>query len=105
MIRNGKTRAKILLGEFSRFLGNETLRVRIYQDRRSRVCEREVVERDGTSFVIVLPFQEVAGLREVLAEDPHFIHVRADVERMLSKVASALRVSDATASTSGNTLP
>lgn len=104
MIHARKPRAKILLGEFSRCFGNETLRVRVYQDRRSRVCERELVERDGTSFVMVLPFQEVDALRLFLKEDPHYVHVRTDVDRVLSGVVRAIRISDATANSSADSL-
>ena len=95
MKRTEKRQAKTLLGEFSRLLGNETLTVRVYRDHGSCVCERELVERDGTSFTMVIPFREVDTLKAVLSADPHYANVSADIFRVLRKVDRALRIGNA----------
>lgn len=91
MRRRAKARTRILLSEFSSRLGSETLNVRIYRDREALVCEREVVERDGTSFTMVKPFKEADDLRELLQADPYYPRVRSQVGRALGTVERALR--------------
>jgi hypothetical protein len=93
--RTEKRKARTLLGDFSRGVGSETLNVRVYRDRRSCVCERELVERDGTSFTMVFPFSGVDTLRALLTADPYYARVRAEVERVLGRVDRALRTPDA----------
>lgn len=87
---NRKPRA--LLSEFSSRLGSETLNVRIYRERGAFVCERELVERDGTSFTMVLPFRKVESIRAVLAADPHYAQMRPAAARALVQVERAARV-------------
>ncbi len=98
----GKQKARTLLSQFSSPLGREVLKVRIYRDREAFVCERELVERDGTSFTMVLPFKEPGAVRallaadagtarNLLAADPYCARVRGEVVRALIKVERALR--------------
>lgn len=91
MKRRAKAKTRTLLSEFSSKLGSETLNVRIYRDREALVCERELVERDGTSFTMVKPFSEPADLRHLLETDPHYARVRAEVGRAVSALERALR--------------
>ena len=91
MRRRAKTRARTLLSEFSSKVGSETLNVRIYRDHEAFVCEREVVERDGTSFTMVMPFKEAEGARELLTADPYYPRIRAEVGRALGRLDKALR--------------
>ena len=91
MKRPGKQKARALLSEFSRPLGSEVLKVRIYRDREAFVCERELVERDGTSFTMVLPFKEAGAARALLAADPYYARVRGEVGRALIKFDRAVR--------------
>jgi len=95
MRRTEKQKARTLIGAFSRGIGSETLNVRIYRDRLSCVCERELVERDGTSFTMVFPFSELNTLRTLLIADPYCARLRTEVEGLLGKVDRALRISDA----------
>lgn len=88
----GKRKARTLLSEFSSRLGSETLNVRIYKERGSFVCERELVERDGTSFTMVLPFRKAESIRALLAADPHYARMRPAAIRALAKVERAARV-------------
>jgi len=91
MSRRAKAKARTLLSGFSSRLGSETLNVRIYRDRSAFVCERELVERDGTSFTMVLPFRECEDVRALLTADPHYSRVRGEVERALGTLDRALR--------------
>lgn len=91
MKRPAKARARTLLAGFSSRIGAETLNVRIYREREAFVCERELVERDGTSFTMVLPFKEPDEARAILEADPHYARVRRDVERALAALDRALR--------------
>ena len=91
MKRRAKAKTRILLSEFSSRLGSETLNVRIYRDREALVCERELVERDGTSFTMVKPFLEPRQLRELLEADPYYSRVRAEVGRAVIVLERALR--------------
>ena len=86
-----KQRARTLLSEFSSTLGSEVLNVRIYRDREAFVCERELVERDGTSFTMVLPFKKAETARTLLAADPYHPRVRAEVVRTLGMLDRVLR--------------
>ena len=91
MKRPGKQKARALLSEFSSPLGSEVLKVRIYRDREAFVCEREIVERDGTSFTMVLPFKDPGAARALLAADPYYARVRGEIGRALTKLERAIR--------------
>lgn len=91
MRRRAKAKARSLVSEFSSKLGSETLNVRIYRDREAFVCEREIVERDGTSFTMVVPFREAETLLQVLAADPYYARMRSQVGQALGKLDRALR--------------
>jgi hypothetical protein len=91
-LKRQKTRA--LLSEFSSTLGNEILKIRIYRDREAFVCERELVERDGTSFTMVLPFRKTETARTLLASDPYYSQMRGEVSRALGKLDKVLREND-----------
>ena len=83
---------RALLGEFSSKLGKESLRFRIFQDHETFVCERRFVEKDGTSFTVVLPFDEPAVARALLAADPYYDQLRDKVGRVLIRLNSESRV-------------
>jgi len=87
-------KARALLSEFSSTLGSEILKVRIYRDREAFVCERELVERDGTSFTMVLPVRGTEAARTLLTSDPYYSRMRGEVLRALGKLNKALREND-----------
>ena len=91
MSRPRKAKVRTLLSGFSSRVGSETLNVRIYRDREALVCERELVERDGTSFTMVKPFREPEEVRVLLAADPYYERVRAEIGRVLGALDKALR--------------
>jgi hypothetical protein len=90
MRRRRRAKVRTLLGGFSSRVGSETLNVRIYRDREAFVCERELVERDGTSFTMVLPFREPEAAREFLEADPYYPRVRSEAARALGALHKAL---------------
>ena len=91
MSRRLKAKARILLSGFSSRIGSETLNVRIYRDREAFVCERELVERDGTSFTMVMPFREPEDARNALEADPYYPRIRGDVARVLGTLDRIVR--------------
>ena len=91
MKRQARAKARTLLSGFSSRVGAEILNVRIYREGEAFVCERELVERDGTSFTMVLPFKEPDEVRTLLEGDPHYERVRREVARTLSMLDRALR--------------
>jgi hypothetical protein len=91
MKRRATVKSRTHLTGFSSQFGSETLNVRIYRDRKAFVCERELVERDGTSFTMVLPFMELASARDLLTSDPYYPKVRAQVGRVLGTLDKAVR--------------
>ncbi len=94
MKRLRKRKARALLSEFSSTLGSEILKVRIYRDREAFVCERELVERDGTSFTMVLPVRGTEAARTLLTSDPYYSRMRGEVWRALGQLDKALREHD-----------
>ena len=91
MSRRRKAKVRTLLGGFSSRVGSETLNVRIYRDHEAFVCERELVERDGTSFTMVVPFRAPEDVRNVLEADPYYPRVRGDVARVLGTLDRVVR--------------
>jgi hypothetical protein len=89
--RRKKPQIRVLLSEFSSRLGGETLSIRIYHDHETFVCERQLVERDGTSITMVLPFKEPSAARVLLAADPYYGRVRDKVRRVLLRLDSVAR--------------
>lgn len=89
-----KQKARALLSEFSSTLGSEILKVRLYRDGETIVCERELVERDGTSFTMVLPVTGTEAARALLALDPHYPRVRGEVWRILGRLEKTQREQD-----------
>ena len=94
MAKRRKRKARALLSEFSRTLGSEVLKVRLYREREAFVCERELVERDGTSFTMVLPFRDARTARSLLTSDPYYPRVRGEVWWLLGRLDSSLGEQD-----------
>ena len=90
MRRRAKARRRVLLSAFSSRLGPETLNIRIYRQGEALVCEREIVERDGTSFTMVLPAREPEQVRALLAADPYYPRLRPQVGRAMAALTRVL---------------
>lgn len=94
-----KQKSRVLLSEFSSTLGNEILRIRIYRDSEALVCERELLERDGRSFTMVVPLRVTDVARALLTSDPYYPRVRGEVRRTLGRLEKSLHERD------GNPVP
>ena len=94
MKRPAKRKPRTLLSEFSSKVGSETLKVRFYRERGAYVCERELVERDGTSFTMVVPFHKREMAQKLLAADPYYAQVTPKAKRALSNFEKAVRTSN-----------
>ena len=94
MKRAIKRKARTLLSEFSTRVGTEILKVRFYRERGSYVCEREVVERDGTSFTMVVPFRKRETAQKLLTSDPYYAQVKLKAKRALSSLEHAGTAND-----------
>jgi hypothetical protein len=79
-------KSRKLLSEFSSSLDSEMLSVRIYHDGESFTCERSLVERDGTSLTMVLPFTEPQAARTFLTADPYYSRVRSEIGQVLVRL-------------------
>lgn len=77
-----KAQGPALLGKFSIRFGQETLSVRVYRDGASFILERCIVERDGTSYTVVLPFKEVAAIHGLLTTDPYLENAQSKAKRI-----------------------
>ena len=84
MNRPMKRKARTFLSEFSSRVGSETLKIRFYRERGAYVCERELVERDGTSFTMVLPFRKRETAQKLLVSDPYYAQIKLEAKRALS---------------------
>lgn len=84
---------RTIIAEFSHDLGRKTLQVRIYREYNALVCERAVIERDGSTYtqtLAVRSFDEVANL---LQADPYYREVRSRVDYLLNRLAEEMCVS------------
>lgn len=91
MKRSGTQHPRKLFSEFSFQLKTETLSVRIYQQESTFICEREIVERDGASFTMLVPVEQPETARKLLATDPCFTQANGQIGRMLVRLDNALR--------------
>ena len=73
--------------EFSQAIGREIIAVRLYKDQVGYLCEREIVESDGSAFTHVLPFTTTKEVREFLHCDPHFSTIKTCANALLGKLA------------------
>lgn len=80
-----------LRGGFSKTLGKQTLRVRIFREAQGYVCERELVETDGTTFTQALPFVGLSKLRTFFRADEFYSRIETEVEKVLAKLAREVR--------------
>lgn len=79
-----KTPAHKPMADFSKTIGRTILHVRAYREAHGFLCERELIENDGTAFIQALPFVHVDQLREFLMADPLYKEMRKEAIKMLS---------------------
>ena len=76
------------LAEFSQNIGKQVLNVRLFKEHAGYLCERELVESDGSAFTQALPFQSAAAVREFLRSDPHYEAFRKRASSLLNRLPS-----------------
>ena len=73
--------------EFSQAIGKEIIAIRLYKEHVGYLCERELVEPDGSAFTQVLPFTSTKEVREFLHCDPYFSIIKTSANTLLGKLA------------------
>ena len=73
--------------EFSQTIGREIIAIRLYKEHAGYVCERELIESDGTAFTQALPFTTTKEVREFLHCDPYFSTIKTGANMLLGKLA------------------
>ena len=90
-IRNMSSSTKRIIrhafAEFSQAIGKEIIAVRLYKEQVGYLCEREIVESDGSAFIQVLPFNTTKEVRELLHCDPYFSTLKTGANVLLGKLA------------------
>jgi hypothetical protein len=87
MKRREKPAYREIFARFSRVIGKETLNVRVFREKTGFVCERELVENDGTTFTQALPFVKLGKLKRFLLADPHYPLYRKEAEKLIEALA------------------
>ena len=75
------------LSEHSQAVGKQMLHIRLYQESIGYLCERELVEADGTGFVQAFPFRRFHQAQEFLKSDPHFTIIKKGANKILDCLA------------------
>jgi DNA-binding CsgD family transcriptional regulator len=75
-----------LLVNLSKVVGREILRLRIYEEPPGFLCERDLVQKDGSVHTQVLPFTSRSTLMELLAADPYYAALRKEADHVLQQL-------------------
>ena len=75
------------VSEHSQAIGKQMLHLRLYQESIGYLCERELIETDGTGIVQALPFRALHEIQEFLESDPHFIAIKKGANKILDCLA------------------
>ena len=73
--------------QFTQVLGKQVLHLRLYRESNGFLCERELVEPDGTGVMQALPFHTAQEVEEFLASDPHYARIRSGAMKLLHSFA------------------
>jgi hypothetical protein len=74
--------------EFSQTIGKAVIRVRLFKEHAGYLCERELIELDGTAFTQALPFRSLNEVQEFLTCDPHYSTIQKGAKKLLDRLAS-----------------
>jgi hypothetical protein len=84
-----------IFGEIIHNHGQKTLQVRVYREYNAFVCERVVVERDGSTYTQTLAVRSLAEVTSLLHADPYYPDMRARVDFLLNRLAVEMLASEA----------
>jgi hypothetical protein len=73
--------------EFTQALGKQVLHLRLYRESNGFLCERELVESDGTGVTQALPFHTAREVEEFLLSDPHYARIKSGAMKLLHSFA------------------
>ncbi len=74
--------------------GKKTLQVRVYREYNAFVCERVLVERDGSIYTQTLAVSSLDGITSLLQADPYYPEMRTRVDFLLNRLASEMVVAE-----------
>ena len=78
------------LSEHSQAIGKQMLYIRLYQENSWFLCERELIETDGTGVFQILPFQKLSEVTEFLVSDPHYLVIKRGASKILDSLTLEL---------------
>ena len=87
MISSTKQNVRHAFAEFAQAIGREIIVIRLFREHAGYLCERELIESDGTAFTQALPFKTTKEVREFLHCDPHFSTIKMGANTLLGKLA------------------
>lgn len=87
MISSTKQNVRHAFAEFAQVIGKEVVVIRLFREHAGYLCERELVESDGTAFTQALPFKTTKEVREFLHRDPYFSTIKTGANKLLGKLA------------------
>lgn len=71
------------ISEHCQAVGKRILHLRLYQEHSGFVCERELIEVDGTGIIQALPFHSLLEIQEFLMSDPHYGAIKKGAGKLL----------------------
>jgi hypothetical protein len=86
-LREASKPARSPFSEFTQALGKQVLHLRLYREHGGFLCERELVEPDGTGVTQALPFHTAQEVEEFLLSDPHYARVKSGAMKLLHSFA------------------
>ena len=84
-----------IFGEIVHNHGKKTLQVRVYRECNAFVCERAVVERDGSTYTQTLAVRSLDEVTRLLQADLYYPEMRARVDFLLNRLASEMLAMEA----------
>lgn len=72
-----------LLAQVSKVVAKETLNFRVYREHSGFLCERELIQRDGSRYTQALSFEEIGKLERFLRSDPHYPAIKKEAEKLI----------------------
>lgn len=78
------------ISEHCHAVGKQKLYLRLYDEGSGFLCERELVEADGTGVIQAFPFRTLGEVHEFLISDPHYISIRKGVNKIFEILTSGV---------------
>lgn len=82
---------RLPLSEFSQVVGKRVLHFRLYRQSEGFLCERELIEPDGTGTTQALPCETVHQVEEFIESDPHYREIKRGANKLLHNLELEVR--------------